>query len=76
MLYFAAPMSAQSGYSIDLRNPSFEDLSRCCKPPRGWEPCGKDELNTPDVQPGWFNVYNEPFNGNTYMGMVTRDNDS
>ena len=76
MLYFAAPMSAQSGYSIDLRNPSFEDLSRCCKPPRGWEPCGKEELNTPDVQPGWFNVYNEPFNGNTYMGMVTRDNDS
>jgi len=76
MLYFAAPMTAQKGYTIDLRNPSFEDLSRCCKPPRGWEPCGKEDLNTPDVQPGHFKVYNEPFDGDTYLGMVTRDNDS
>ena len=76
MLYFAAPSTAQEGYTIDLRNASFEDLSRCCKPPRGWAPCGKEDLNTPDVQPGHFNVWNEPFNGNTYLGMVTRDNDS
>jgi len=76
MLYFAASLTAQKGYMIDLRNPSFEDLSRCCKPPRGWEPCGKVDLNTPDVQPGHFNVFNEPFDGGTYLGMVTRDNDS
>jgi outer membrane protein OmpA-like peptidoglycan-associated protein len=76
MLYFVAPSTAQKGYTIDLRNPSFEDLSRCCKPPRGWEACGKEDLNTPDVQPGWFSVDLEPFEGNTYIGLVTRDNDS
>ncbi len=61
---------------ITLRNPSFEDLPRCCKAPQGWEPCGKEGLNTPDVQPGYFNVNLAPLNGNTYIGMVTRDNDS
>ncbi len=76
MLYFGAPMAGQGGYTIDLRNPSFEDLSRCCKPPRGWEACGKEDLNTPDVQPGHFFVDLEPIEGNTYLGLVTRDNDS
>lgn len=76
MLFFINSASGQEGYTIDLRNPAFEDLSRCCKPPRGWEPCGKEDLNTPDVQPGYFNVDLEPFEGNTYIGMVTRDNDT
>ncbi len=76
MMLFMASVTGQGGYTIDLRNPSFEDLARCCKPPRGWEPCGREDLNTPDVQPGSFFVDLEPFEGNTYLGMVTRDNDS
>lgn len=76
MLYLTALLTAQKGYTIDLRNPSFEDLPKCCEPPRGWEPCGKENLNTPDVQPGYFNVFREAYEGLTYLGMVTRDNES
>ena len=25
---------------IELKNPSFEGLARCCKSPSGWESCG------------------------------------
>ena len=73
-LFFTNALASQK--VIEFRNPSFEDISRCCKPARGWEPCGKEDLNPPDVQPGHFNVYLEPFDGNTYLGMVTRDNES
>ncbi len=76
LLLYTVSTNGQVGYTIDLRNQSFEDLSRCCKPPRGWYPCGKEDLNTPDVQPGHFNVDLQAFEGNTYLGMVTRDNDS
>ena len=76
-LYFGSSMSGQPGYTIDLRNPSFEDFSQCCKAPRGWVAYAKHEdLNTPDIQPNYFGVDLEPFNGSTYIGMVTRDNDS
>ena len=44
LLYYAAPVEGQVGYTIDLRNQSFEGLSlTCCKPPRGWFPCGEED---------------------------------
>lgn len=67
---------------VNLRNASFEvpqplfGLHTCCKAPGGWFACGKEDLNTPDVQPGHFNVDLPPSAGNYYLGMVTRDNDT
>jgi len=61
---------------IELNNPSFEGISRCCTAPQNWEACGNRDLNTPDIQPGHFGVTNEPSSGETYLGMVTKDNET
>ncbi len=61
---------------IVLANPSFEDLPRHSRPPRGWYDCGKPGESAPDVQPGQFNVTKDPYDGFTFLGMVTRDNET
>ena len=63
--------------TIKLINPSFEDMPRTAKPPRGWYDCGFDNETPPDVQPsGGFEVMKPAFDGATYLGMVVRDNDT
>lgn len=69
------------GFSQDepiyLANPSFEDFPRHSKEPSGWFDCGFPNESPPDVQPsGDFSVTKPPFHGNTYLGMVVRDNDT
>ena len=74
------------GQPIKLRNPSFEDVPRMGAndriAPRGWFDCGKPGESAPDVHPAMlpdpphFGVRKESQHGNTYMGMVTRDNDT
>lgn len=61
---------------IFLVNPSFEDLPKCCEAPTGWYNCGKTEESPPDIQPGSFQVTKAPSNGETYLGLVVRDNDT
>ena len=62
---------------ITLVNPSFEDMPRHSKPPRGWFDCGVPGETPPDVQPsGTFSVTKPAVNGDTYLGMVVRDNDT
>lgn len=62
---------------ILLSNPSFEDMPRHSKPPRGWIDCGYPGESPPDIQPsGTFNVTRPASEGNTYLGMVVRDNDT
>lgn len=62
---------------ILLKNPSFEDMPRHSKPPIGWFDCGFAGESPPDVQPsGTFKVTKTPVDGNTYLGMVVRDNDT
>lgn len=69
--------SAQSQDTIYLTNPSFEDRPGASRPPRGWIDCGFENETPPDVQPtGGFNVTRPAFDGDTYMGMVVRDNDT
>ncbi len=60
------------GYSQYLPNPSFEGVPGPNIPPPGWVVC-TTATSTPDVQPGAFGVYLPPSNGNTYLGMTTRD---
>lgn len=67
---------AQEGV-IQLENPSFEDMPRHSRAPRMWVNCGFPDESPPDVQPDFtFLVSKAAFNGNTYLGMVTRDNDT
>ena len=62
---------------IYLTNPSFEDMPRHSKPPRGWYDCGFPSESAPDVQPsGGFSVKKPAIDGSTYLGMVVRDNDT
>ena len=60
---------------IVLLNPSFEDTPWHSKPPRGWYFCGQPGETPPDVHPaGYFEVGQTAAHGNTYVGMVVRDN--
>lgn len=63
--------------AIILDNPSFEDMPRHSRAPRFWTNCGFVNESPPDVQPDYtFQVNKSAFQGNTYLGMVTRDNDT
>ena len=68
---------------IKLDNPSFEgppnagSIGRMYIPQ--WYDCGKfmfPKESAPDLQPGFFLVDLQAQDGDTYLGMVTRDNDS
>ncbi|MEM1219069.1 MAG: hypothetical protein AAGH79_09150 [Bacteroidota bacterium] len=75
-------LSAQETESIQLINPSFEDYPRQGHPARGWSDCGFEGETPPDIQPSdielspFFEVRTPPADGNTYMGMVVRDNNT
>lgn len=77
---FLAPLLAQeAAVPILLNNPSFEDMPRHSKAPRGWLDCGFPGETAVDVQPdpmNQFQVRKAPQQGNTYLGMVVRDNDT
>ncbi len=62
---------------IRLSNPSFEDYPRAGRVPSGWRDCGFPEESPADTHPsGEFDVIKYPSDGNTYLGMVVRDNDT
>jgi len=74
LLAFAAKAQEETLY---LTNPSFEDIPRHSTPPRGWIDCGFSGESDVDVHPsGAFSVVKQPKDGNTYLGMVVRDNDT
>lgn len=79
MIAFAAMpwlITAQAD-SIILTNPSFEGQPMASRTPYGWVDCGFKGETPPDIQPsGTFMVTREAFSGNTYLGMVVRDNDT
>jgi len=57
---------------INLNNPSFEDTPSDATTPMGWFEC--EEHTTPDILPGYWGVYNEASEGETFVGMITREN--
>ncbi len=74
---------AQNDGTIILQNASFEDIPTCCKPPNGWTDCGFKGETPPDIQPAldqnnkpFFGVTQKAFDGETYMGMVVRENET
>ena len=68
ILVFAIVANAQ----ITVINPSFEDEPSDATTPQGWSPY--DNMTTPDIFPGFWGVYNEPSHGETYVGIITREN--
>ncbi|MEZ4920618.1 MAG: OmpA family protein [Saprospiraceae bacterium] len=79
LLFLMAPVfmiAQEEEPPIHLTNPSFEDLPQCCEAPTGWYNCGKADETAPDIQPGAFEVTKMASNGQTYLGLVTRDNDT
>jgi len=62
--------------TIHLRNSSFEDMSRPSKAPTAWWNCGAKGESPPDVQPGAFLNQFPAYQGETYLGMVTRVNET
>ena len=76
------------GPPLTLSNASFEDMPRQNHPPKGWFDCGYSEESPVDVHPGtmlapgapgsegFFGVVTKAFDGNTYLGMVVRDNET
>lgn len=78
-VFFPVSSVAQADLPIELLNPSFEDMPRHSKAPRGWYDCGNPYESPPDVHPtpdASFSVSKASFSGNTYLGMVVRDNDT
>ncbi|MEZ4919271.1 MAG: hypothetical protein R2792_09210 [Saprospiraceae bacterium] len=77
-----------SQYKITIANPAMaQEVNQCllmthlreagcCQTPKGWIDCGDKNETEPDIQPGLFEVTTEPYDGNTYLGMVVRDNDT
>ncbi|MGH1438218.1 MAG: OmpA family protein [Lewinella sp.] len=74
---FASTTVTAQGEVITLDNPSFEDMPRHSQTPRYWTNCGPLSESPPDIQPEFtFQVTKPAYSGNTYLGMVVRDNDT
>jgi hypothetical protein len=65
---------ALPGQNIEISNASFEGEPADATVPQGWMPC--KEGTTPDILPGYWGVYTEPSDGDTYMGLITRQNNT
>jgi outer membrane protein OmpA-like peptidoglycan-associated protein len=61
---------------IELENSSFEGLPSMGRLPDGWFDCSSTDESPPDIQPGQFGVATLPKHGESYIGMVVRDNDT
>lgn len=76
---FAGYFSWAQKDTIKLTNPSFEDVPRHSHVPRGWYDCGFPGESPPDTQPdpaATFQVSKASYDGNSYLGLVVRDNDT
>ena len=73
LLIMSAELFAQSKPLV-LENASFEGYPHDAVTPNGWKECGLD--SSPDILPGPWGVYQKPTNGNTFLGLITRENNS
>ncbi len=70
IILFFLQLSFSLNAQITLNNPSFEDEPSDATVPMGWFPCAPE--TTPDILPGFWGVYTEPSEGETYVGLITR----
>lgn len=70
LLYICSSFAFLSTAQIQLDNASFEGEPQDATVPVGWFPCAPG--TTPDILPGYWGVYNESSEGDTYIGLITR----
>ncbi len=58
-------------HNVKLDNASFEGERQDATVPAGWQPCAQG--TTPDILPGFWGVKLEPQDGDSYIGLITRD---
>ncbi len=63
-----------SAQDIALDNPSFEGEPQDATLPQGW--FGVELGTTPDIMPGIWGVTQESSEGDTYLGLITREDGS
>lgn len=71
--------NAFSQSDIRLMNPSFEGKAAHGTVPIFWKNCANQNESPPDLHSssqGFFGVRQAAFHGKTFVGMVTRDNDT
>lgn len=55
-----------------ITNPGFEGQPGIESIPADWF-AGCGNINTPDTQPGWWNVENKPYEGDSYINLLYKD---
>ncbi len=73
LILFSININAQAEI-IYFENPSYEDVPRTSTIAKDWHACNFVGQSPPDIQPGHFNVYKKAYDGNTYAGLVSREN--
>lgn len=68
--------NGQTPISINLKNPSFEDVPRAGQAPKDWDDVHAYNETPPDTQPYSFGVTKQAKEGQTYLGLVVRDNET
>lgn len=77
LLFCSSFLFAQD--TIMLANPSFEGFAKLSYTPKGWYNCGfpgESQVDLHPVSESEFKVDKTAFDGNTYLGMVVRENDT
>jgi len=59
---------------VVLENTSFEGIPHDAVTPEKWQACGLD--SSPDILPGPWGVYQKPTEGNTFLGLITREDNT
>lgn len=74
IIFFLVSAKSRGQHLIKLKNPSFEDEPRNSTMPTDWYYYGHPDESPPDIQPGSFEVTTRAVDGETYLGLVLRDN--
>ncbi|MFT5645566.1 MAG: hypothetical protein ACI976_000239 [Aureispira sp.] len=73
-LLFCCTQASAQFKPILLNNPSFDGEPHDAITPKGWTACGLD--SSPDILPGPWGVYQKPTHGNTFIGLITREDNT
>lgn len=71
ILFVTTRLIQNSGDTIPIRNPSFEDKPGKSKSPKGWQSFTPG--STPDILPGAWGIQFSAKEGSTCLGLVTRE---
>ncbi len=77
LLLLLLSLTALNAQTIEFANPNFEGTPNHSSLPKSWTDCGFPDESPPDTHPDFiFAVSTPAYAGKTYLGMVTRDNNT